>query len=191
MILEEHEDSRTEAPLSAFCRRIGLAVLASIVASVSLTSVCSAGKKETVHIRIWKAPRFGSDHDEAGLHRSLVVLEGESAENWTEAIEIINAKREGLYKDPVKLSEMLRALRHENCKSVQDSILLSNQTGVLYSQISDSCAAVGAPPERSFTRILAGKTTWILIYTCRSAEMTAESRKSVIDAFAAAELVKQ
>jgi len=148
-----------------------------------------AGGEEILNFKLFQPPKFSGSNELGPLQRTLVVLEGASTDEWTEAIEILTTKRKGAYKKPDEVASGLRAMRREHCGVVSDSILASDESSVFWSMSSDSCFLAG--PQFSMTRVLCGtKTTFILIYTSTNPNVAAERRAQVASAFSTASVLK-
>lgn len=156
---------------------------------LAISGTARAGGDETLHFRLFQAPKFSGSNEVGPLHRTLIVLEGASAEEWSEAIEILKTKRKGAYKNPLEISSALRAMRRESCGVVRDSVLSSDDSSVFWSMESDSCPLAG--PQFSMTRVLCGKkVTWILIYTSTAPNVAPVRREEVAAALAGASVLK-
>jgi len=148
-----------------------------------------AGGDETLNFRLWEAPKLSGGDEAEGVQRTIIVLDGDSETDWTEAVEILTMSAKGPFKKPRKLFEMLMDERRRHCESVRDSVLAEDKGSIFYSVRSDSCMA---DDERSLNRILCGKkSTFILIFTSRHPAISEARNAQVSEAFLAASIVRR
>ncbi len=103
------------------------------------------------------------------------VLEGESIDQWTEAVEILNYLKKNLPQNPELMYASLKERREKRCPNTVTNIIKKDESSILYEMKTSNCPP--NPDEHSITKILYGKiNVFTLIYTAKVKELDAAKR---------------
>ncbi|MDB5723564.1 MAG: hypothetical protein JWQ16_318 [Novosphingobium sp.] len=113
-------------------------------------AVLDSGRKEMV-IFDDRNPKYVFDR---------IAIQGNSAENWTEALEIIVRVPEKTVKSPSDWVQVLGAATAANCTS-QITPIAEDETSLTFMRQAPACA--GAAAETALYRIVAGRKSLFLL----------------------------
>jgi hypothetical protein len=113
-------------------------------------AVLDSGRKEMV-IFDDRNPKYVFDR---------IAIQGSSAQNWTEALEIIVRVPEKTVKSPSDWVQMLGAVTAANCAS-QITPIAEDETSLTFMRQAPACA--GAAAETALYRIVAGRKSLFLL----------------------------
>lgn len=113
-------------------------------------AVLDSGRKEMV-IFDDRNPKYVFDR---------IAIQGTSAENWTEALEIIVRTPEKGVKSPSDWVRQIGAATSASCAS-QITPLVEDESSLTFMRQAPACA--GAPPETALYRIVAGRKSLFLL----------------------------
>lgn len=109
------------------------------------------------------------------VYLTRFVMQGESIDNWTEALEVLNTWRKNY---PATIDDAYKKavdLRKKTCPESTFNVVSQDPNSILY-----EIKTVNCPPnldENSLTRTLYGtRNVFILIYTNKTKEMPKEKR---------------
>jgi len=114
-----------------------------------------------------------------------IIIDGSSAEDWTESLEITNTKQKGQPKDVIEWYEMFKLQGEDNCDS-DWNILEESEESMMFERHSSICPPLEA--QQALYRVLFGKTNVYLLCATSKGGMDAETRDSWIGVFQSAEI---
>jgi len=114
-----------------------------------------------------------------------IIIDGSSAEDWTEALEISNTKKRGQPTDVVEWYEMFKLQWEDNCDS-DWNILEESEESIIFERHSSICPSLGA--QQALCRVLFGKTSVYLLCATSNGGMDAETRDRWTRVFETAEI---
>jgi hypothetical protein len=157
--------------------------------ALSLLVLCgcatSGGTVETVEFPFRSSgvpPKFVESFDiiprQVGVTR--FVWEGESIDDWTEAVEIVNTWRKNNPATPKEALETLVEKRIAQCPEATHRLLHQDESSVLYELITINCPP--HPDEHSITRLIYGRNeVFTVIYTNKVNPLSPSLRDEWID----------
>jgi len=108
---------------------------------------------------------------------TLIVYEGESIDNWTEALEIIHTSKDNSPPTPEKAYNMQIEERINRCPEAKANVISQDNNSILY----ESFNCLSHPDENSLIRILYGNSdVFNLIYTNKVRTLSEETRNDWI-----------
>ncbi len=131
-------------------------------------------------MRKGKEHKYFKEFDLKDAYVSRFVWEGESIDNWTEALEICNTWRKNLPPTPEGAYHLVMDIRKRMCPESTFSVINREASSMLYEIKTINCPA--HPDEYSITRVLYGKSNvFSLIYTNKTKDLPRESREEWIN----------
>jgi hypothetical protein len=120
-------------------------------------------------------PLLVKEMKEPGLYVQRFVIEGESIDKWTEAVEVFNYLRKNLPQNPELMYASLKEMREKRCPDTVTNIIEKDESSILYEMKTSNCSP--NLDEHSITKILYGKiNVFTLIYTAKVKELDAAKR---------------
>lgn len=116
-----------------------------------------------------------------------IAIQGSSAENWTEALEIIVRSPDRTMKSAGDWLQQIRDQSAANCTS-QFTPIGQDETSLTFMRQSEACA--GAPAETALYRIVAGRKSLFLLGARYKGEMSEASRGRWLALLASARVAK-
>jgi hypothetical protein len=147
-----------------------------------ITGVCLAslvvGGTASAQIRFGlpagKAPVSIKEYEDGPVLLTRFVIEGESQDAWTSALEILEFSKGGQPGSAAEWFEAYRAAGDEHCPGAAWTIVQQDKNSLLYERETRDCD--GNAPQHALSRVLYGtKQVFLLIFTT-SGELTAEDR---------------
>jgi hypothetical protein len=115
------------------------------------------------------------------------VWEGESIDDWTEALEVVNTLRRNSPPSPAEAVQTLVDLRLARCPGATSRVLHQDESSVLYEVVTIDCPP--HPDEHSINRLIYGpKEVFNLIYTNKVNPLPLATRERWIDVLSRATL---
>jgi hypothetical protein len=102
------------------------------------------------------------------------VLEGESQEAWTSALEVLEFSKKGQPGNAADWLTAYRASGDENCPGAAWTVLQQDKDSVLYERETGACD--GNAPQHSLSRVLYGKKQLFLLIFTTKGDLAAEDR---------------
>lgn len=137
-----------------------------------LTGVCLAGvtlaAAASAQIRFGlpagTAPVSIKEYEDGPVLLTRFVLEGESQDAWTAALEVLEFSRKGQPGNATEWFEAYRASGDEHCPGATWTVVQQDKNSVLYERETGECD--GNAPQHSLSRVLYGKKqVFLLIFT--------------------------
>ncbi len=148
---------------------------------------------ETVSFQFPKGDKhfkYVKEFDLKEAYLTRFVYEGESIENWTEALEIFNTWRKNFPPTPEKAYNMLIEKRIKMCPDAKANVIRQDNNSILYEIVTVNCHP--HPDENSLNRILYGNSDiFQLIYTNKVRTLPAETRDEWIRILSEADIKTQ
>lgn len=138
-------------------------------------AVLDSGRKEMV-IFDDRNPKYVFDR---------IAIQGTSAENWTEALEIIVRTPEKSVKSPSDWVHLIGAATTASCAS-QITPIAEDKTSLTFMRQAPACA--GAPAETALYRIVAGRKSLFLLGARYKGEMDQAMRERWLSVLASARI---
>jgi hypothetical protein len=140
-------------------------------------AVLDSGRKEMVH------------YDESNLSYVVdrIAIQGASADNWTEALEIIVRTPDQATKSPSDWLQQIRDQPSTAC-SAQFTPLAQDETSLTFMRQSDACG--GASAETALYRIVAGRKSLFLLGARYKGRMDEAARGQWLAVLASARVAK-
>jgi hypothetical protein len=146
-----------------------------LIANFAIGCATVSGRQENLKFSIPTQPLFVKEVKEAGLYVQRFVIEGESIDQWTEAVEILNFLKKNLPQNPELMYASLKEKREKCCPDTVTNIIEKDESSILYEMKTSNCPP--NPDEHSITKILYGKiNVFTLIYTAKVKELDAAKR---------------
>jgi len=117
-----------------------------------------------------------------------LVLEGDSIDNWTEALEIINTWRKNYPPTIDNAYQIHIEGLQKSCPESTVSVISKDSGSILFERKTVNCQP--RPDENALTRILYGNSdVFLLVYTNKVKELPKEKRDGWIKALSEAKIV--
>jgi hypothetical protein len=140
-------------------------------------AVLDSGRKEMV-IFDDRNPKYVFDR---------IAIQGTSAENWTEALEIIVRTPDKAVKSPSDWLRQIGAATAASCAS-QTTPIAEDKTSLTFMRQTSACA--GAPAETALYRIVAGRKSLFLLGARYKGLMDSAMRERWLSVLASARVAK-
>jgi hypothetical protein len=121
-----------------------------------------------------KAPVSIKEYEEGPALLTRFVLEGESQEAWTSALEVMELSKKGQPESAADWFAAYRASGDEHCPGATWAVVQQDKNSVLYERMTGECD--GNPPQHSLSRVLYGKKQVFLLIFTTSGELSSEDR---------------
>lgn len=148
-----------------------------VIMGVCLASVV-AGGPAAAQIRFGlpagKAPVSIKEYEDGPVLLTRFVLEGESQDAWTSALEVVEFSKKGQPGSAVEWFDAYRANGDEHCPDGVWTIMQQDKNSVLYERETGECD--GNAPQHSLSRVLYGKKQVFLLIFTTSSELSTEDR---------------
>ncbi len=173
-------------------RRTGLWKRLVPVIGLILIAGCAGtgGPRESIRFSAKMTPKFVKGFPGQTVELTRFVLEGKSIDEWTEALETINALRAAYPPTLETFYNKNMELRKKTCPDSAFNIISQDPNSILYELRTKNCSFF--PDQHSLTRVMYGKTNvWVLIYTNTVAELPTDKREEWIRYLSQANLVTE
>jgi len=115
-----------------------------------------------------KVPVTIKELEEGPVLITRFVIEGASADVWTQAFEILEIPKKGQPKTAAQWFEAFKASGEEHCPGGVWGVVQEDENSVLYERTTAACD--GNPAQHSLNRVLYGKKkVFVLIFTSAEA----------------------
>lgn len=160
-------------------KKISVILFSMLVMMASFFYQASGETPESVRFAMPSGvePKFVQDYNYGIAFITRFVLQGNSIDDWTEAFEIVNAKKENYPDSPMEAYHKRVETRKKRCQEADFTIINQTPVSITYEVNSKKCPPL--PDEQSINRVLYGKTNvFILIYTSRLPELMQKNHDS-------------
>lgn len=154
----------------------------TVLSIAGLLAGCGSLNRQVEHVTFpmpkeYQKPKFVKSFTiapgEAYLTR--VVLEGESIDNWTVALEIFNTWKKNFPQNPEDAYKQLVDKRKKLCPEARFQVINQDNSSVLYEIKTINCPP--NPDENSINRILYGNTdVFNMMYTNKKRVLPKETK---------------
>jgi len=122
------------------------------------------------------------EFDEGPVFLTRFVIEGTSADEWTQALEILQFSKKGQPKTASLWYDAFKTNGEQHCPGGVWTVLQQDDASVLYERTTADCD--GNPPQRSLNRVLYGKKkAFVLIFTSAE-ELVSADREAWVSVLA-------
>ena len=120
--------------------------------------------------------KYHKEFDFGNAYLTRFVYEGQSIEDWTEALEMFNTWKKNFPKSPEDAYKQQLEMRKKRCPEASFHVISQDNNSILYEINTVNCPP--NPDEHSITRLLYGSTNvFSLIYTNKTKDLSEEIRE--------------
>ena len=170
---------------------VRLVIVAMIVGCAGLQKQAQAGERLNFNFPTdLGVPKFSKKFTikPKEMYLTRLVLEGDSIDNWTEALEIVNTWRKNYPPTIDNAYQETFEGRIKQCPESAFSVISKDSSSILYEIKTVNCQP--NPDENSLTRMLYGNSdVFVLIYTNKVKETSKERRDGWIKALSEAKII--
>jgi hypothetical protein len=120
-------------------------------------------------------PKFVKSTTEGQVLITRFVLEGSSADEWTEALEVLQYPKKSSPPTSSDMFEQLKALRSRECSSTTYEMFEQTKESMLWESRSTGCHAP-FPDQHAITRLIYGKSQVTTLIFTIAGKMQPETR---------------
>lgn len=123
--------------------------------------------------------KYFKEFDFGNAYLMRFVFEGQSIDDWSEAMEVINTWKKNFPKSPEEAYKQVLEKRKKMCPEASFHVISQDNNSILYEIKTVNCPP--HPDEHSITRLLYGRTdVFNLIYTNKTKDLPKETREEWI-----------
>lgn len=163
-------------------KKFALRIMFLCMAGIMVGCATLSGPRESINFRMpkdsggkYRQHKYYKEFDFGNAYLTRFVYEGQSIEDWTEALEIFNTWKKNFPKSPEDAYKQQLEKRKKMCPEASFHVISQDNNSVLYEINTVNCPP--HPDEHSITRLLYGRTNvFSLIYTNKTKDLSKEIR---------------